>query len=221
MKELEKIYSGIQIKKLPYAIDLDRFCIGNGNSIRKKLGIYNRKMLLYVGRMAGNKRVDIIIRSMIEIKKTIPDIVFVCVGNTEFPHNREYKNLMELSKKIGVINNVIFTGSVPDEELPEYFRAADVYVTSSLHEGFCIPILEAMACGKPTIASNCTALPETQGDGGCVFAPGNHIDMAKIVIEILENNYLYKNLSSNGINRAKQFSYNNFEKAIYKLIESK
>jgi glycosyltransferase involved in cell wall biosynthesis len=62
-------------------------------------------------------------------------------------------------------------------------------VTSSLHEGFCIPVIEAMGCGKPVVGTHATALPETIGLAGLTFRPEDPTDLASKVLEILRNHY--------------------------------
>ncbi|WP_174591724.1 glycosyltransferase family 4 protein [Methanocella conradii] len=217
-KELEAIYDN-QVIKIPYAIDTSRFTPGNGYKVRKKYSIIDNKILLYVGRMAGNKRVDVILRSLSIVKKFIPDIKFICIGNINYPHDDEYKKLRKIVVANGLEENVIFTGSVDDVDLPDYFRAADIYVTSSVHEGFCIPLIEAMACGKPVIGSACTAIPETIGEGGIVFSPCDEQALAQLIVRILDDKDLYRHLSDAGLRRAKQFTFENFERSVNNVLE--
>jgi glycosyltransferase involved in cell wall biosynthesis len=65
----------------------------------------------------------------------------------------------------------LFTGPVPDEDLAAYYRAASVYVSLSEHEGFCVPLVEAMAAEVPVLAFASTAVPETLGGAGVLFSP--------------------------------------------------
>lgn len=216
--ELERA-CGCTAIKMGYAIDAGRFAGADGDGIRKQYGLSGSKVLLYVGRMAGNKRVDLIIRSLATVRKTIPDVRFLCVGHVDFPHHSEYLRLKQLVADMGLEENVIFAGSVPDDALPGYFCAADLYVTSSLHEGFCIPAVEAMACGRPVIGSACTALPETIGDGGLTFPPEDHAELARQIVRVLDDRELYRKLAAAGKARAEQFSYRNFERSVNEIIE--
>src|ERR687884_1574237 len=65
----------------------------------------------------------------------------------------------------------VFTGAIPDEELAIYYRHAAVYVSLSEHEGFCVPLLEAMAADVPVLAYSAAAVPDTLGGAGIQFAP--------------------------------------------------
>jgi glycosyltransferase involved in cell wall biosynthesis len=71
----------------------------------------------------------------------------------------------------------LFTGQVPDAELAAYYRAASVYISMSEHEGFCVPLIEAMATDVPVLAYSCTAIPETLDGAGVQFAP-KHFELA-------------------------------------------
>jgi glycosyltransferase involved in cell wall biosynthesis len=74
---------------------------------------------------------------------------------------------------------------VPDGELAAHYQLADVFVTASLHEGFCIPVVEAMACGVPVAGAHAAALPEAIGQAGLTFQPGQPADLAEKVLAIL------------------------------------
>ncbi|HET9223690.1 MAG TPA: glycosyltransferase, partial [Roseiflexaceae bacterium] len=87
---------------------------------------------------------------------------------------------------LGVVDGVIFTGQVPDAELVAHYQCTDLFVTASLHEGFCIPVIEAQACGKPVVGTAATALPETIGAGGLTFQPRDHADLARQILAVLE-----------------------------------
>ena len=69
------------------------------------------------------------------------------------------------------MNDVIFPGFVPHEELPLWYRTADAFVYPSQYEGFGMPALEALACGTPVITSNVSSLPEAVGDAGILIDP--------------------------------------------------
>jgi glycosyltransferase involved in cell wall biosynthesis len=94
-----------------------------------------------------------------------------------------------LASELGVADGVIFAGQVPDEELPAHYHLADVFVTASIHEGFCIPVVEAMACGVPVVAAHTTALPETIGTAGLTFRSEDPADLAAKVLETLRGYY--------------------------------
>src|SRR5207253_9053652 len=82
---------------------------------------------------------------------------------------------------LSIVERVHFLGSITDDRLADCYRDADVLVIPSSHEGFCFPVLEAMASGLPVIAARATALPETVGDAGLTVAAGDADDLARQV----------------------------------------
>ena len=84
----------------------------------------------------------------------------------------------------------IFTGPVPDEDLATYYRTASVYISLSEHEGFCVPLLEAMAADVPVLAYASTAVPDTLGGAGVQFAPKDLEYAAELLGELAYNDTL-------------------------------
>ena len=84
----------------------------------------------------------------------------------------------------------IFTGPVPDEDLATYYRTASVYISLSEHEGFCVPLLEAMAADVPVLAYASTAVPDTLGGAGVQFAPKDLEYAAELLGELAYNDSL-------------------------------
>src|SRR5262245_12069892 len=145
-------------------------------------------VLLYVGRMAGNKRVIDLVRALPLIDARHPGAMLLLVGDDRVP---AYAHVVAEARaeaaRLGCADQVIFTGSVDHRQLHRYYNTCDIYVTSSLHEGFCIPIVEALACGKPAVGTHITALPETIGPAGLTFRPEDPADLAAKVLEILDS----------------------------------
>ncbi|MEM2002112.1 MAG: glycosyltransferase family 4 protein [Candidatus Methanomethylicaceae archaeon] len=176
-------------------------------------------MLLFVGRVTNNKRIDILIKALPIINKQYKGVKLVVVG--DWASSEEYRKtrqfLEEVARENQVRENVIFTGSVPDV-LP-YYRTADLFVTASEHEGFCMPIVEAMACGIPVIAANASAIPETLGDGGLLFSPGNYAELAQKVTWLLTSEEDYRFWREKGLQRARDFSLERFYARFMSLID--
>jgi glycosyltransferase involved in cell wall biosynthesis len=102
---------------------------------------------------------------------------------------------------------VIFTGPLPGEELAQLIKGASLCVIPSLYEGFCLPMVEAMACGVPTIAANSSCIPEISGGMLRYFDPHSEEGMAAAIVEVLEHSDLQGELVRNGLKRASQFSW--------------
>lgn len=107
----------------------------------------------------------------------------------------------------GLVGEVIFTGYIPQEDLPLLYNAADLFLFPSLYEGFGLPPLEAMACGTPVIASNSSSLPEVVGDGGLLVDPHDTSAIAQAIDDLLTKPALRLELSARGLKRAALFSW--------------
>jgi glycosyltransferase involved in cell wall biosynthesis len=107
----------------------------------------------------------------------------------------------------GERSSVRFTGLIPDEDLPVFYSAAACFVYPSLFEGFGLPVLEAMACGTPVVASNRTALPELVADAALSVDPENVEALGEAMSRILVDKDLSTDLSRRGLARSRQFSW--------------
>jgi glycosyltransferase involved in cell wall biosynthesis len=99
------------------------------------------------------------------------------------------------------------TGYLTDSEILALYDQADVFVYPSLYEGFGLPVLEAMACGCPVIASNASSLPEVVGDAGLLVDPYDVEALAQAMLTVLENDELKRKMSREGIAQAQKFSW--------------
>lgn len=102
---------------------------------------------------------------------------------------------------------VVFAGSLPVGDMAELLKGAELFVFPALYEGFGLSLLEAMACGIPSIASNTGALPEVAGGNAVLVNPYNAEAIAKAMIEAIHNGELRERLRTGGLRRAKEFSW--------------
>jgi glycosyltransferase involved in cell wall biosynthesis len=168
--------------RMGYVIDTDHFTPGEPNlSLRKRLALNGARILLVVGRLAPNKRVPILIRAVAELRDESPTIHAVIVGPCGDCYESERLLCREVAADCQVADRVHFLGAVDEATLRDCYRSADLLVLPSVHEGFCLPVIEAMACGLPVIAARAAALPETVCDTGLTFEPDNPGDLAQIV----------------------------------------
>lgn len=103
--------------------------------------------------------------------------------------------------------DILLTGFVGSEDLPNLYSAADLMVFPSLFEGFGLPILEAMSCGVPVACSDISSMPEIAGEGAVLFDPHNVESMSKAMFKILSSNENKQIYSDKGLERAAQFSW--------------
>ncbi len=170
-RELEALEFG-RTGVLPIAVDTARITSAPRRPALDTIlgdGLIN---ILFVGRIVPNKKIEDHIR-LAEVYKRYVDSYyrFVFVGRYEgLP--RYYAMIRALIVRYRMLpERFVFTGRVPDEDLAAYYRGADAYVSLSEHEGFCVPLVEAMAADVPVLAYAAGAVPETLGGAGVLFAP--------------------------------------------------
>jgi glycosyltransferase involved in cell wall biosynthesis len=201
------------IRVLPLAVPLDHFQPGEADlELIRRLGVAGKEVLLYVGRVAGNKRVDLLVEALAKLKGDHPNAVLLVVGdhNSNPAFNEVTAKIRARALQLGVEKDVIFTGRVDD--LPAYYRLATVYTSASLHEGFGVPLIEAMASGVPVVASDAGAHPWVAGDAALLAAAGDVDELASQIKRVLSNDALHGVLVQRGLQRAFDFSleaYNN------------
>jgi glycosyltransferase involved in cell wall biosynthesis len=125
-------------------------------------------VVLTVGRIVPNKRLEDVIKAFtLYQRRHAPDASLVVVGSER--GFERYRNALDvLAARLGT-RNVIFTGSISSEARDAWYRRADVYLSMSAHEGFCAPLIEALAHGVPVVARGAGAVPETLGGAGLVL----------------------------------------------------
>jgi L-malate glycosyltransferase len=157
---------------LPIAVDTDRIIAAPRRPALEALLGNGWINILFVGRIVPNKRIEDHIR-LAEVYKRYVDTEyrFIFVGRHDgLP--RYYAMIRALIAEYRMLpERFVFTGGVPDADLAAYYRWADVYVSLSEHEGFCVPLVEAMAARVPILAYAAGAVPETLGGSGVLFSP--------------------------------------------------
>jgi glycosyltransferase involved in cell wall biosynthesis len=113
---------------------------------------------------------------------------------------------------------VFITGSVSAQELESYYRGADVFVCASEHEGFCVPLVEAMGHGLPIVAYATTAVPETVADAGLLLRSKEPLRFAASVHRVIEDARLRTQLVEAGTRRAEAFSLPNSRRRFVELV---
>jgi glycosyltransferase involved in cell wall biosynthesis len=168
LEELGFVRTGV----FPIAVDTERITRGPRLPALENIlsdGLIN---ILFVGRIVPNKRIEDHIRLAEQYKRYIDSYYrFIFVGRYDgLPRYYNAIRAMILQYRM-LPDRFLFPGAVTDGELAAYYRWADVYVSLSEHEGFCVPLVEAMAADVPVLAYAAGAVPETLGGAGLVFAP--------------------------------------------------
>lgn len=163
-------------------------------------------VILYVGSEEPRKNIGILIEALYSLKKIIPNIKLLKVGDPQMGGDR--RSLLILIHNLKLENDIIFTGQVPESDLPLYYNAADLFIFPSRYEGFGLPPLEAMACGCPVLCANTTSLPEiTGGNPSILFDPDRQEILADKMAHMLTDEASRENAIQNGLKRSKLFSW--------------
>lgn len=208
------------IRVLPLAVPLDAFHPGPADpALLRAHGLEGKRVILFVGRVAGNKRVDLLVEALSHVRRSVPNARLLVVG--DYSSNPAFVEVAGAIRRraagLGVADEVIWAGRVDD--LPPYYRLADVYASASLHEGFGVPLIEAMASGVPLVVSDATAHPWVVGDAGLLCAPDDAVDLAVQITRILDDDALAGDLVRRGLQRARDFSLEEFNAGWAKIVD--
>lgn len=166
-----------------------------------------RRYILFIGRLAKKKNLPTLLRALAELYARMPDAPGLVVAGPPYPQSSDTESA-SLVQTLGLGDRVQFVGGVPDEEVPALYAGAELYVLPSLHEGFGIPLLEAMACGTPVITTRGGSLPEVAGDGALVVDdPLDVAGFASAIERVLSDRVLRQDLIRRGYARAAEFSW--------------
>ncbi|MFU0800670.1 MAG: glycosyltransferase family 4 protein [Xylanivirga thermophila] len=175
--------------------------------------------ILFVGRIAPNKRQEDIIKTFYYYKKYInPGARLFLVGSYE-GMERYYNALLDLVNALD-IEDVYFTGKVPFSHILAYYRVANVFLCMSEHEGFCVPLIESMYFNVPIIAYNAAAIPYTLDGAGILINKKDYIMTAELINRLVNDKTLKDRLVHNGRRRLEYFSYDNISDMFKRHIQS-
>jgi glycosyltransferase involved in cell wall biosynthesis len=195
-----------RIKVIYLAAD-EAFAPKNDNELflelKEKYGIRG-EFLLYVGAVDQHKNIDGLINAFSRIKSK--DIFLVMAG---VQLDRKYVQFIhQLLEEKKLKNRVRILGYIPQEDLTGLYNMAKIVVSVSFYEGFGLPVLEAMSCGRPVIASNNTSMGEILGSCGISVNPYNIDEIAEGINTLLSDEKLRNIFSRNGLERSREFSWN-------------
>ena len=217
-QELKNIGYHCPIEIVPIVMNFERF--GKNDATTEKGD--SRCHVLFTGRIVPNKKIEDVIETFYYLKKYyMQDAVLDIVGNYQ-QDSLYYKKLISYVQKLGV-EDCFFHGHVSEQELSSLYRSADIYVSLSEHEGFCIPLLEAMHFNIPVIAYNSGAVSETMQNAGILLDEKNPLVVAGIINYIYHDADVKKEILCEQIERIHAFTFkakdNILIKSINKIIK--
>jgi glycosyltransferase involved in cell wall biosynthesis len=160
------------------------------------------QFILHVGTLEPRKNLDTLLRAYARLPQR-GAVKLVLVGGMGW----QTEPLFALIEKLGLERDVLMAGYVTTESLPLWYNAAKVFAYPSVYEGFGMPLLEAMACGLPVVASNTSSLPEAVGSDGLLLPPDDAEAWADALSGLLNDESTRAELSARGRRRAQSFSW--------------
>jgi glycosyltransferase involved in cell wall biosynthesis len=171
--------------------------------------------IVFVGTLQPRKNIERLIEAFAQIRKTVDNLSLVIVGKKGWL----YDSIFQKVKDLNLMQGVIFTNYVPEEDLTALISGSKLYVLPSLYEGFGIPVIEAQACGVPVAVSGTSSLPEIAGDSGILIDPQSVDSIAVAIKNILSDEKLSKDLVAKGFENIKRFSWQKCAQETIKILQ--
>jgi len=172
-------------------------------AVRSKYLLGGHRLAVHVGHTHPRKNLPILFQALALLKQRGMALAFVQIGG------RPDESHTRLIHELDLEQTVHFLGRISDTDLVDLYSAAAVFVFPSLYEGFGLPVLEAMACGTPVVASNTASLPEVVGDAGLLADPNSPQALAEAIAQVLDDPILAAELRERGLERARQSTWEN------------
>ena len=194
-----------RVDVVPHGVEHTRFRLLPSalvEAFRREKGLPER-FVLFVGTLEPRKNLITLVEAFARMQAVRDKVRLVIAGGKGWYYQEIFKRVEEL----GLGKAVYWVGFVPGAELPLWYNAATVFVYPSLYEGFGMPLLEAMACGTPVIASATSSLPEVVGDAGLLVTPHDVTGLADNMERLLVDTGWQAELSQRGRARASTFTW--------------
>lgn len=199
-EKITVVYNGVNIKVFRP--------ISDARLPEKFRAFEGKRIVLYVGHFGLRKGVLHLIKAMQKVTRQVPDSVLLCIGGVPawLGSTDYWAYLKQAVKQADLEDKIILSDRIPNQELPNFYSLASVFVLPSYYEAFAKVVLEAMACGKPVVASKKGGLEEAieNGKSGFTFDFGNVDQLADAIITIMQDEKLAKNMGEIGRRRVER-----------------
>lgn len=204
------------VKVLPLLIDFSKLHEKPDRTILKRFndGSIN---ILFVGRCSPNKRIEDLVDAFYYFHEFVQPASRLIHAGSWAGTERYYHLLQARVQELG-LNNIRWAGSVPQNQLNAFYQLADVFLCMSEHEGFCIPLLEAMTHDVPVMAFSAAAVPETMDGSGIVFKEKNYELIAEMINKVTTDPTFRKNILAGQKERLSRFKSLNLETDLRKHL---
>lgn len=203
---------------LPVHVSLDRFenVCSDDTVLSESKGQTN---ILFVGRVVWNKRQLELVKAFFVYQKCFNENSrLILVGDTGM--QGYVQEIISLTKQLGIEDKVLLTGKVSEEKLKAYYETADVFLCMSEHEGFGVPLLEAMKMGVPVVACRSSAIPETMDGAGVLVNQKNYGIIAAMMDELVTNRELASRLTGYQRQRITKLEQQDSEKILLNAVNN-
>ena len=215
-EEVKKL--GFESIVLDLPIDPARWNLETNIGIATQLQNDPSTHIIHVGRLAPNKCIEDIIKTFYFYHETINKNCKLWLVGIDIDTEVYSYSLKRLVNFLGLEEKVKFVGCFADTELKALYENSTIYLCMSEHEGFCMPVIEAMSFGLPVLAYASSAVPDTIGKGGVLVNHKEHLELAILIDEILNNQELKSKLIQAGKERVGQLSIENFKQNVKNLF---
>ncbi|GAB4169758.1 MAG: glycosyltransferase family 1 protein [Terrimicrobiaceae bacterium] len=216
-------------RMIPPGYDDNRFYAvseASRQSIRRRLG-FRGPTVLALGRLAENKGYDLLISAFALVAERVSaSRLHLAVGGQKMGDSEEQllTKLKALARSLGLEDRIDFAGYVSDDDLSDYYRAADLFVLSSRYEPFGMTAIEAMACGTPTVVTTHGGLYRTItfGRHGLFADPFDREDLGICMVKPFKHVRLWKRLSRMGAHKARSlFTWTGIAQQLVHIVEER
>lgn len=193
-----------KVRVVPNGVDSERFKPnGDGEKLKRNLGLSNKQIVLFVGRLIPRKGLPLLVEAANRIVKERGDTMFIIVGDGPLR-----SSLTSHLVRLGLSRNFLFLGDVKENMLPSLYNSADVFAFPSVQEGQGIALLEAQASAKPVVAFKVGGVKEavSDGNGGLLVERGSSDGLAEAILKLLSDSTLRQRMGVKG----REFVLRNF-----------
>ncbi len=207
-----------RIDVLPIIIPMDDYKRKPSRDFIKDYGRDGVTNVLFTGRIAPNKKQEDIIAAFYYYRKLYNKKSRLILAGSYKEDDVYYRRLAEYVMRLGIGNDVVFTGHVKFDKIVAGYRTADVFVCMSEHEGFCVPVVESMIFDVPVIAYDSTAVGDTLGGSGMLIGDKNPVFVAGCIDRVMRDEKLKKEMLEKQRARLKDFEYSKVADRLKELV---